>query len=142
VAEVYTDDIYKQKTAYDDLGPRFFDALAEKIGEKMEACGSRVPVITGKPLHTGMVLLIRLRLIILARFFWRDAIFSSAKRWPWLLRLVCRHVCCWSVGFRAADLEGGRWYLYCRPTKSPFGETTGNCDIGRSSRIDVLWERG
>lgn len=58
MAEVYTDDIYKQKTAYDDLGPRFFDALAEKIGEKMEACGSRVPVITGKPLHAGTVLLI------------------------------------------------------------------------------------
>jgi aspartate kinase len=47
VAKAYTEDPYKQKLAFDELGPRFFDALAIEIGRKLEACGNSVPVVTG-----------------------------------------------------------------------------------------------
>jgi hypothetical protein len=33
--------------AYDELGPRFFDALAAEIGRRLEDCGKSVPVVTG-----------------------------------------------------------------------------------------------
>ena len=39
--------------AYDDLGPRFFDALAVEIGRRLEGCGNSVPVVTGI-IHTSL----------------------------------------------------------------------------------------
>lgn len=48
VEEAYTNDQHKQLVAYEDLGPRFFDELAMKIGERLEQYGAGVPVITGK----------------------------------------------------------------------------------------------
>jgi hypothetical protein len=50
VAETYGTDLYKQTIAYDTLGARFFDELANKIGETLESCGKKVPVVTG--MHT------------------------------------------------------------------------------------------
>ncbi|KAG4438651.1 hypothetical protein IFR05_005868, partial [Cadophora sp. M221] len=47
VAAAYGEDQTLQKAAYDDLGPRFFDALAVEIGHRIESCGDGVPVITG-----------------------------------------------------------------------------------------------
>ncbi|KAH6664680.1 aspartate kinase [Halenospora varia] len=47
VESVYTEDMYKQKLAYEELGPRFFDALAVDIGRRIEECGDAVPVVTG-----------------------------------------------------------------------------------------------
>ncbi|KAL5330303.1 hypothetical protein ACEPPN_003829 [Leptodophora sp. 'Broadleaf-Isolate-01'] len=43
----YGEDQAQQKSAYDDLGPRFFDALVVEIGHRIESCGDSVPVITG-----------------------------------------------------------------------------------------------
>lgn len=48
MAEAYGADLYHQNAAYDELGPRFFDVLAQNIGGKLEACGDRVPVVTGE----------------------------------------------------------------------------------------------
>lgn len=45
--ETYGKDLHKQMTAYDNLGPKFFHALAKEIGKKMEACDDAVPVVTG-----------------------------------------------------------------------------------------------
>lgn len=47
VESAYTEDMYKQKLAYEELGPRFFDALAVDIGRRIEECGDAVPVVTG-----------------------------------------------------------------------------------------------
>lgn len=47
VAKAYGEDQAQQKLAYDELGPRFFDALAVEIGLRLEECGSIVPVVTG-----------------------------------------------------------------------------------------------
>ncbi|KAH6722814.1 aspartate kinase [Leptodontidium sp. MPI-SDFR-AT-0119] len=47
VAAAYGEDQAQQKSAYDDLGPRFFDALVVEIGHRIESCGDSVPVITG-----------------------------------------------------------------------------------------------
>ena len=48
VESAYSPDKYKQQTAYEELGPRFFDALAVEIGRRLEECGDSVPVVTGK----------------------------------------------------------------------------------------------
>jgi hypothetical protein len=47
VEKAYSDDLYKQRVAYDELGPHFFDQLAVEIGKRLEACGEAVPVVTG-----------------------------------------------------------------------------------------------
>jgi hypothetical protein len=56
VAKAYTEDKSKQQTAYDKLGPRFFDALSLEIGLQLEACGNSVPVVTGmiQPFYSFM----------------------------------------------------------------------------------------
>jgi aspartate kinase len=33
------------------LGQEFYDRLAVKLGERIRACGTRVPVITGESMH-------------------------------------------------------------------------------------------
>jgi hypothetical protein len=33
--------------AYEEFGPRFFDALAAEIGRRLEDCGKSIPVVTG-----------------------------------------------------------------------------------------------
>jgi hypothetical protein len=48
VAKAYGENKYRQTLAYDELGPRFFDALAIEIGHRLQACGQRVPVVTGE----------------------------------------------------------------------------------------------
>lgn len=47
ITKVYGDDKHKQLMAYENLGPRFFDALAVEIGLRLEACEKSVPVVTG-----------------------------------------------------------------------------------------------
>lgn len=48
VAKAHGEDIIKQEGAYDELGPRFFDALALEIGQRLARCENSVPVVTGK----------------------------------------------------------------------------------------------
>jgi len=48
VASAYGDDLHKEQLAYNELGPRFFDALSVEIGNRIDRCGETVPIITGK----------------------------------------------------------------------------------------------
>jgi aspartate kinase len=47
VSSAYGDDKTIQARVYEELGPRFFDALATEIGKRVADIGDAVPVITG-----------------------------------------------------------------------------------------------
>lgn len=81
VAEAYGTDLYKQTTAYDSLGARFFHALANRIGERLEACENKVPVVTGRQIAMIACCPLLTRTL---RIFWNDAIFPSPECWTWL----------------------------------------------------------
>jgi hypothetical protein len=81
VAEAFGPDLHKQIAAYDELGSRFFHVLASKIGEKLEACGNKVPVVTGQSASLCRSLLLRL----VHRLLRHDATLSSPKRWTGIL---------------------------------------------------------
>ena len=48
VENVYPGDFNTQKSAYAELGPHFFDALAAEVGKRVDQCGGKVPVISGE----------------------------------------------------------------------------------------------
>jgi len=47
VDEAYPDPSHGPEETYDELGTQFFDGIAQQIGERIVACGDRVPVVTG-----------------------------------------------------------------------------------------------
>lgn len=51
VDKAYHDAPKGPEKSYEELGPRLFDRVAEKIGKTILECGDRVPIITGSKIE-------------------------------------------------------------------------------------------
>ncbi|CAI0652476.1 unnamed protein product [Colletotrichum noveboracense] len=47
VESVFGGSIFEQKTALDNLGPRFYHLLGDEITRRIRECGDHVPIVTG-----------------------------------------------------------------------------------------------
>ncbi|OLN97975.1 putative aspartokinase 1 [Colletotrichum chlorophyti] len=47
VESVFGSSVFDQKTALDNLGPRFYHLLADEIAKRIRECGDQVPVVAG-----------------------------------------------------------------------------------------------
>ncbi|KAF6226642.1 hypothetical protein HO173_012472 [Letharia columbiana] len=47
VEQAYPSDPNGPEAAYEELGPHFYDRISIKIGEKIQECGDRIPIVTG-----------------------------------------------------------------------------------------------
>lgn len=98
------------------LDQEFYDKLAAAIGERIEQCGSRVPVVTG----TFIRFVKDATLIMFVRFLWPCPWLTTSPSWARLHRSLFCPISSWFGRRRTADLERGRWYFYRRSTKSAY----------------------
>ena len=56
VEHAYQSDPNGPEAAYEELGTHFFDRISIKIGERIQECGDKVPVITGEHKQCNMFL--------------------------------------------------------------------------------------
>ncbi|GKT71167.1 aspartate kinase [Colletotrichum tofieldiae] len=47
IETVFGSSVFDQKTALDNLGPRFYHLIADEIAKRIRNCGASVPVVTG-----------------------------------------------------------------------------------------------
>ncbi|OHW98028.1 aspartate kinase [Colletotrichum incanum] len=47
IETVFGSSVFDQKTALDNLGPRFYHLIADEIAKRIRDCGTSVPVVTG-----------------------------------------------------------------------------------------------
>jgi aspartokinase len=122
-------NIMKWNAPAQGLGESFYKNLAAALATEVDACGDRVPVITG---FFGED--VRARQCKLGRINahrQRSGRYIEYHR-PRIHRFVCCAGCRRYPGLRASSLEGGRRNLYSRPEEGSYSEAVAICHTLRS----------
>lgn len=119
VTSTYGEDVVAQQRAYDDLGSGFFTILAKGIGLKLEACGTKLPVVWGtvSGLSFPSQIIPNKRT---NRFLRHGAQPNAPDHRTRLFRPLRRHVRSRRLCLRTPDLERSRRHLHRRSTESTF----------------------
>lgn len=65
VEQAYQSDPNGPEAAYEELGTHFFDRISMKIGERIQECGDKVPIVTGEHKQFAYIPTMSILLIIL-----------------------------------------------------------------------------
>ena len=125
-------------TASHSLDQTFYETLARTLAHEVEACGDRVPVITGRQGSASSQINNLMAHRLLRSRAWRLA----GQDWSRLHRPLCCVGRGRDPGRGVAGLERGRWHLYCRSSKSSHRPATVDHQPGRGGRAYFLWLRG